>query len=134
MMVLMICLVLDTDARDEGFFFAFYTRIDSGEEFEKDARVGRYADIIVQVAPGLEVVFWRGTSYLPFLHSGDRKPHFRKADLHHSMQVKLQWPASEDSPVVNPCFRIWLRAEQTDQTTWVFIRENEPGAIRNRVY
>jgi hypothetical protein len=70
---LFICLVPEMEAQDEDSLVAYYTRIDSGEEFEKTARVGVYPDIIIRVAPGLEVVFWRGTSYLPVLRSGGKE-------------------------------------------------------------
>jgi len=51
-----------------GEFGAFYTKLNSGEEFEKYSRTGPYADIIVDLgADKGVVVFWRGTSYLPYL-------------------------------------------------------------------
>jgi hypothetical protein len=60
-----------------GEFGAFYTKINSGEEFEKHSRTGPYADIVVDLGKkkGM-VVFWRGTSYLPYLETqkGKRIP------------------------------------------------------------
>jgi hypothetical protein len=51
-----------------GEFGAFYTRINSGEEFEKYARVGDHADIVVDLGKNnMTLVFWRGSSYLPYL-------------------------------------------------------------------
>jgi hypothetical protein len=48
-------------------FRAYYTRINSGEEFEKYARVGDYADIVVDLGTkNGKLVFWRGSSYLPY--------------------------------------------------------------------
>jgi hypothetical protein len=48
-------------------FGAYYTKIDSGEEFEQYSRTGPYADIIVDLgADKGKFVFWRGSSYLPF--------------------------------------------------------------------
>ena len=44
---------------------AYYTRLVSGETFERHSRTGPYADIIVEVGEG-QLVFWRGTSYLPY--------------------------------------------------------------------
>jgi len=44
---------------------AYYTKIDSGQEFERISRTGTYADIIVKLKKG-RFVFWRGSSYLPY--------------------------------------------------------------------
>ena len=47
--------------------YAYYSRVDSGEPFEKFSRTGDYADIIVKLgAPEGRLVFWRGSSYLPY--------------------------------------------------------------------
>ena len=55
-----------------GEFGAFYTRINSGEEFEKFARVRDHADIIVDLGRKNETfVFWRGSSYLPYLETAN---------------------------------------------------------------
>ncbi len=50
-----------------GEFGAYYTKIDSGEEFEAYSRTGAHADIVVTFAklPG-RLVFWRGAGYLPY--------------------------------------------------------------------
>ena len=46
---------------------AYYSRVDSGETFEKYSRTGDDADIIVQLgAPEGRLVFWRGSSYRPY--------------------------------------------------------------------
>ena len=48
-------------------FYAHYARIDLGEPFEKFSRTGDYADIVVKLsAPEGRIVFWRGSSYLPY--------------------------------------------------------------------
>ena len=53
-----------------GEFGAFYTRIISGEEFEKYSRTGEYADIVVDLGQDNSTfVFWRGSSYLPYLET-----------------------------------------------------------------
>ena len=63
-----------SDLTTLGEFGAFYTRINSGQEFEKYARVGDYADIIVDLGQsGMTFNFWRGSSYLPFLKNGDQE-------------------------------------------------------------
>ena len=47
-------------------FFAYYTRVESGEAFEQYCRTGENADIVVQVGqPAGRLVFGRGSSYLP---------------------------------------------------------------------
>jgi hypothetical protein len=52
--------------------YAYYTSIRSGEEFERHSRTGDYADIIVQIDEDIKMIFWRGSSYLPYLKSGDK--------------------------------------------------------------
>jgi hypothetical protein len=55
-------------------FHAYYSRVDSGEPFEKFSRTGDYADIIVKLgAPEGRLVFWRGTSYLPYWETSKGK-------------------------------------------------------------
>ncbi len=55
-------------------FGAYYTRIQSGEEFEKYARVGQYADIIVDFGDkNGQFIFWRGSSYLPYWKTSEGK-------------------------------------------------------------
>ena len=57
-----------------GEFCAYYTRVESGDSFEKFSRTGDYADIIVKVgAPEGRLVFWRGTSYLPYWETVEGK-------------------------------------------------------------
>lgn len=63
--------VLQPDLEEFG---AYYTRINSGEEFEKYARVGDYADIIVDLGKeNGKFVFWRGASYLPYWQTANGK-------------------------------------------------------------
>jgi len=55
-------------------FGAYYTRINSGEEFEKYARVGDYADILVELGKeNGKFVFWRGSSFLPYWQTANGK-------------------------------------------------------------
>lgn len=55
-----------------GEFGAFYTRINSGDEFEKYARVREHPDIAIDLGKNnLTFVFWRGASYLPFLETNE---------------------------------------------------------------
>jgi hypothetical protein len=55
---------VSTPAR-AGELSAYYTRVDSGEAFEQHSRTGPYADIVLEVVGG-RLVFWRGSSYLPY--------------------------------------------------------------------
>jgi len=53
---------------------AFYFRYASGERWEKYAKVGEYADAMVRIGDGDDkLVFWRGSSYLPFLDTAGGK-------------------------------------------------------------
>lgn len=51
---------------------AYYTKIDSGQAFERYSRTGPYADIGVELEDG-KFVFWRGSSYLPYWETGQGK-------------------------------------------------------------
>jgi len=68
-----ICLALifisTTGQTEQGSFFAYYTSISHGEKFEEFSRTGNYADIKVVTSDRLQVCFWRGSSYLPYLKS-----------------------------------------------------------------
>ena len=48
-------------------FGAYYTKLNSDGNFEKIARVGDYADIVVRIDSEREFIFWRASSYLPHL-------------------------------------------------------------------
>jgi hypothetical protein len=46
---------------------AYFIRIQSGEPFERSSRVGDHTDVVVALgAPKGRLVFWRGSSYLPY--------------------------------------------------------------------
>ncbi len=48
-------------------FGAYYTTLNTGQNWEKYSRVGPHADIVVRVpGAGGQLVFWRGNSYLPY--------------------------------------------------------------------
>jgi len=53
-------------------FRAYYTKINSGKDFERYSRTGPYADIVVEVEDG-KFVFWRGSSYLPYFENNNGK-------------------------------------------------------------
>ena len=48
---------------------AYYTKVNSGEGFEEFSRTGPYADIVVELDLG-RLVFWRGSSFLPYWETG----------------------------------------------------------------
>ncbi len=57
-----------------GTFGAFYTKIESEEAFEQYSRTGDFADIVVDLAKdNSRLVFWRGSSYLPYLETNKGK-------------------------------------------------------------
>jgi hypothetical protein len=62
-----------------GPFGAYYTKIDSGESFERFSRTGPYADIVVDLPDlGGAFVFWRASSYLPFWEVGGERWYVEK--------------------------------------------------------
>jgi len=76
LLLLVFCFTLQISGQEKQFkinvklngFGAFYTKINSGAEFEKYARTGDYPDIVVDLGnTDSKFVFWSGSSYLPFL-------------------------------------------------------------------
>jgi hypothetical protein len=48
-------------------FYAYYGKVDSGQDFEKFSRTGDFADVVVHVGSAQgNLVFWRGSSFLPY--------------------------------------------------------------------
>ena len=70
--VICIAVLAVSGLAEGGEFGAYYTKIDSGQEFEKYSRTGPYADIVVELENG-KFVFWRGSSYLPYWETGEGK-------------------------------------------------------------
>jgi len=75
--VIAICLFATPLAIAEDFG-AYYTKLDSGGNFEKIARVGDYADIVVRIDAERKFVFWRASSYLPHLKTSSRREYVRE--------------------------------------------------------
>ncbi len=46
-------------------FYAYYTRLDSGNSWEQNQLVGDHADIVVNLGTNQQFYFWRASSYLP---------------------------------------------------------------------
>ena len=51
---------------DADGFYAYYAKIDSGEEWEQYSLTGDHADVVVRLGDAGKLVFWRASSYLPF--------------------------------------------------------------------
>lgn len=48
-------------------FGAYYTKVNAGQDWEAYSRTGNHADVVVKLsAAGGELIFWRGSSYLPY--------------------------------------------------------------------
>jgi hypothetical protein len=64
---LLACLVGFSHVAFGGDFYAYYTKVNSGDSFEQYSRTGEYADVVVAF-DGMagRLVFWRGASYLPY--------------------------------------------------------------------
>ena len=93
---------------DAGELQAYYTEIEAGEDWERYARTGPYADIVVEVGPG-RLCFWRGTSYLPYWEVGGER-----------WSVDELIPRSGDGPEerpdrVNTFSRVQLIKSEPDQ-------------------
>ena len=56
-------------------FYAYYTKIDSGQSWEKHSRTARHADLVVRMGEG-EVIFHRSSSYLPYWDTGSKLYYF----------------------------------------------------------
>ncbi len=55
------------DSVDAAEFGAYYTRRDSGQSWERYSRTGDHSDVVVRLSDSMEFVFWRASSYRPFL-------------------------------------------------------------------
>ncbi|MBB3186205.1 LamG domain-containing protein [Microbacter margulisiae] len=53
-------------------FYAYYTKLGCGETWEKYSRTSEFADVVVHLRKG-QLVFWRGTSYLPVWKTSNGK-------------------------------------------------------------
>jgi len=70
----MLLLVNQLDLASAAEFHAYYSRVDSGEPFERVSRTGDYVDLLVKLdAPEGRLVFWRGSSYLPYWETAKGK-------------------------------------------------------------
>lgn len=56
-------------------FYAYYTKIDTAQPWEKPSRTARHSDLVVKAGEG-EVIFHRSSSYLPYWKVGSDKWYF----------------------------------------------------------
>ena len=89
-LLLLLALCATTHATE---FSAYYTKIDSGEDFERFSRTSDEADIVVQGVAGDSgrLVFSRATSYLPVWETGKTRHPFKELT-----------PRSGDGPAMRP--------------------------------
>ncbi len=103
---------------------AYYTRLDAGEPFEQYARVGDFADIVVGLpAPEGRLVFWRGSSYLPYWETAKGKWFLEEL-------VPRQGDGSQAQPDrVNAFSRVLLVEDTPRQVTvcWRYLPRFEGG-------
>jgi hypothetical protein len=69
-MILAINFCADVGAAD---LYAYYTKINSGEPWERFSLTGKYADVVVHLDDDCELIFWRASSYLPHLKIGNER-------------------------------------------------------------
>jgi len=73
-------------------FGGYYTRKNVDEEWHRQSRTDEYADVTVRFDEGpVELVFWRGSSYLPYWTAGDKK-----------ISLKEIIPRTGDGPAERP--------------------------------
>jgi len=90
---------------------AYYFRYDSGQRWEKHAKVGEHADVMVRIGPGDDrFIFWRGASYLPFLDTAAGKSF-----------VEVLVPQNGDGP--------GLMFDKTNKFSHIRIVENSPARV-----
>ncbi|MEN9469608.1 MAG: hypothetical protein RL630_1341 [Verrucomicrobiota bacterium] len=89
-LLLLLALCVTAHATE---FSAYYTKVDSGEDFEKFSRTSDEADIVVQGVAGNSgrLVFSRATSYLPVWEAGKTRHPFKELT-----------PRSGDGPATRP--------------------------------
>jgi len=90
---------------------SYYFRYDSGQRWEKYAKVGPHADAMVRIGPGdNSLIFWRGASYLPFFDTPEGKSF-----------VDVIVPRNGDGP--------GLMFDRTNKFAHIRIVENSPARV-----
>jgi hypothetical protein len=66
--LVIIAVIALPEARSQDNFYAYYTKINSGKNFEISSRTGEHADLVINLGiDDKQLIFWRASSYLPFL-------------------------------------------------------------------
>jgi len=106
-----ICLLSNTSvcARSPNFY-AYYTKVNSGQNWEKYSHTGEYADVVVHFDTNRELVFWRASSYLPYWKTENGKWYFDEIV-----------PRSGDGSGTKP--------DKINKYSYVRIIKNSPGKI-----
>ena len=68
----------------------FYGRVNSGETWESVAKVGPHANIVVQLGDDGKLVFWRGSSYLPYWETDDGRWYVEEMVARQGDRTRLQ--------------------------------------------
>jgi hypothetical protein len=90
--------------------YAYYSKVDSGEDWELHSLTGDHADVVVHVGDAGELIFWRASSYLPYWKTaGDR------------LYLDELVPRSGDGPEGRP--------DRINQYSYVRIIENGPEKV-----
>jgi len=101
---------------------AYYTKVDSGEDFEKYSKTGLYADIVVEVGSG-KVVFWRGSSYLPYWKTANGQWYFDEV-------IPRRGDGPRERPDKNNIYSFVRLIESTDDSVvvhWRYFNDFELG-------
>jgi hypothetical protein len=126
-------VLLGSAAADASGFFAYHTKLNTGADFERYSRTDEHPDLVVQLAqPAGRLVFWRGSSYLPYWETTQGK-----FDLEQIVPRQGDGTATHPDRV-NAFSRVWLVEEKPDQVTirWrylpVFQAGNPYGGVAYR--
>ena len=115
----MPCAVMASES-----FYAYQTRLTTGADFERYSRTDEHPDIVVQLAAPLgRLVFWRGTSYLPYWETTNG--HFALEQI-----VPRQGDGDATRPDrVNSFSRVCLVEEKADHITinWRYLPTFQVG-------
>jgi hypothetical protein len=73
--LIMVLILIPVSGQEKSNFYAFYTKIKSGEDWEKHSKTAEHADLVVQLNTG-QIIFHRASSYLPFWKTEEGKWYF----------------------------------------------------------
>lgn len=76
LLTLVLVTVLASVSDGASDFYAYHAKLNSGENWQAHSRTGKYADVVVRLGGDGEMVFWRGSSYLPYWETEKGKWYF----------------------------------------------------------